>query len=301
MSIRFPLLALTFLTVALASCNKDTADVPQGSGKASITGNTTGARIHAQSITAGSPSVHTVQFDINAHVVTHVPGQPDQVSDSPAGMQGAFLFNGSTVKARLNFPGTAFTDGRARIAVMTPSSNQGGVVFADTLQPDPNFPTSAVGALIQGMGGVATNPSTPFQIQTTDQYTALAGQSGSTTSTATRNAGEPGPNYITAQRTMSTSNGQITSKQYFDPQQGVVTRQTSRLTSADLTADTTTQVTYTVPVDQPNLAFPTTVTSVQTATSKRAGESAVTLDQQTDYANLQVNNLPDSYFNVGGL
>jgi len=325
-----PTLTLTLLlTAVLAACNTDapapnakdttpptgsqatTASVSTGKPTAPPPGDHTGdpvRRFSAQAITAGSPNVHTIEFDLSAHSVTHIQGKPDLVNDLPAGMHAAYRFSGDNVKMRVNIPSSAFPDNRGRVAVLNssasnPANSTGGVLFADTLQPDPGISSNEVASLMQGVSGVPSNSGSPYTSQSSAAFSQQSQNSGASTGTAARAPGESGPAYVTAQRTTTTNNGQntINTTLYFDPQYGMITKQSSSLSAPEATATNSSQISYTTPSDQPTLQIPTGIYSSQTISSRRAGENPITIEVQTTYANTQINTLADSYFNVGGL
>lgn len=261
------------------------------------------AGLSGQSLTAASgSSLRTYQADLAATTTLNVAGLPTQVGQSPAGLNVAYLFNNGQVKTRLDLPGASFSDGRARIAVYDTASSRARVVFADTLAQDGSMDTTQLTTLLQHPVNFGNSVSTStFQTQSSASFKSRMSAQGVTTTDTTTNQNGTTSAVVQARKTFNTPNGGTQSTTLsFNPQVGMVTTASSTVSSSEGTQNTTTSFTYDTVTNLPNVRIPTRVSTTGQLTASGTGGSA-TLTQDVNYQNPQLNTLPDTYFNIGGL
>lgn len=261
------------------------------------------AGLSSLSLTAASgTSLRTVQADLVATTSFSTPGLPAQTSQTPVGLKVAYLFNGSQTKTRLDMPGSSFADGRARIALYDTANSAARVVFADTLAQDSSIDTTQLAALLQPQTAMGTGTSgTAYQTQTSTTFKSsmTARNIPTTDTTVTQN----GTTTAVVQATQSLNNpngGTQQTLSYFDPQAGVVTQVKNTLTTPEGTQSSTGTYTYDTVTNLPNVRIPTHIHTDGQLQASATGQT-VTVTQDVDYRNAQLNTLPDSYFNIGGL
>lgn len=259
--------------------------------------------LSSQSLTASSgTTLRTVQADLAATVSLSTPGLPTQTNQTPAGLKVAYLFNGNQVKTRLDLPGSSFSDGKARIALYDTASSAARVVFANTLAQDSSIDTAKLVTLLQPqttMGTQATGAAYQAQSSTNFKSTMTAKSIPTSDTTITQNGTSKA--VVQATQTLNNPNGGTQQTlSYFDPQAGVVTQAKSTLTTPEGIQTTTAAYSYDTVTNLPNVRIPTHIHTDGQLQVSATGQT-VTVTQDVDYRNTQLNTLPDSHFNIGGL
>jgi len=238
---------------------------------------------------------------VNATVVTHVNGMPDQVSNSPAGLQAAYLIQGGNIKTRIDYPAADFGDNRARIVTFDKNSGAAKILFADTLLADPSVSPTDINSLLQSQQNFAAQ-----QIDSANPFVRKAANNWQQTAVAA--GGTAGPTGITAQgygtaqvsKSFSLSTGDTQqSVLTYDEGAGGVVRIQSTIDNATTTQNSNSNISYVAVTDLQNVNLPYQIDTTQTINLKTTGQTA-NINQTVNYDNIRINTLSDSFFQVGG-
>lgn len=287
--------ALAVLTLSMVACGAP--NTPQAS-----TDTTKRTSVRAQSLTAASgTTLQTYQADLSATTTVVVAGLPTQVIQSPTGTKVAYLFNGNQVKTRLDVPGSQFPDQRARIALYDNQTATAQVVFADTNAADPSVNPAALVSLLQNATtfGAQAAPA-PLTTQDAATFRSRMGAQNLTTTDSSMVRDGTTTSVVQASKTWSNPNGGTNAVTLnFDPQVGMVTRTSSRFTTPEGTQNSVTDITYDTVTNLSGVRLPTRLYTSAQLTAAGTGR-AVSLTQDVNFVNAQVNTLSSTHFTLGG-
>ena len=289
---KYVLISVLGLVLMMTACGEP-SNASMGKSKLPV--------LSAQSITAASSgNIQTFMATVTGSSVIQAPGIPTQTDSVPDGLTIAVRFSNFSTRTRVDIPSSMFPDGRSRIAVYDTGSQQARVVFADNLTADPAADNSEIAGMITRQVQMAQNLTTgsqPYHTMTGSQFSSKMQAQGSTVQPTTTT---DGPALQASSSQSLPNNTTQTMVITYNSNSSTVSRINTVLENNEARQTSDTAVQYTAVSNMADTYIPTRFVVNQTITAKYTGQP-IQVSQDTNYQNVQINTLPDSYFNIGGL